>query len=120
MVMVKDNHLLATRKLPTLQAAIHRFRRDHPGIRIELEADSLRQVRSFLALEGVDVILLDNMPRRYGRGRVSGRRPRPVRSQRRSDARKRFRPSRPRASISSRSAALTHSARAIDFSLELQ
>ncbi len=29
---------------------------------MELEADTLDQVRLFLALEGVDVILLDNMP----------------------------------------------------------
>ena len=61
MVMVKDNHLLATARLPELQAAIRTFRTAHPGVRVELEADTLAQVRSFLTLEGVDVILLDNM-----------------------------------------------------------
>jgi nicotinate-nucleotide pyrophosphorylase (carboxylating) len=77
MVMVKDNHLLATDRLPALQAAIRKFRRDHPGLRVELEADTLRQVRNFLSLEGVDVILLDNMKPaqlasavRLGAGRV--------------------------------------------------
>ena len=30
-------------------------------MRVELEADHLEQVRSFVELEGVDVILLDNM-----------------------------------------------------------
>ena len=62
MVMVKDNHLLAESKAEMLQAAIRRARDSRPGLRIELEADTLAQVRAFLALEGVDVILLDNMP----------------------------------------------------------
>ena len=62
MVMVKDNHLLAESKSEALQAAIRRARESRPGLRIELEADTLAQVRAFLALEGVDVILLDNMP----------------------------------------------------------
>jgi nicotinate-nucleotide pyrophosphorylase (carboxylating) len=62
MVMVKDNHLLADDKLDDLQAAIDRVKTDKPGIRVELEADRLDQVRAFLMLRGVDVILLDNMP----------------------------------------------------------
>ena len=60
MVMVKDNHLAAG--MAGLQEGIRRARSARPDIRIELEADSLEQVRQFLALEGVDVILLDNMP----------------------------------------------------------
>ena len=62
MVMVKDNHLLADDRLDDLQTAIDRVKADKPGIRVELEADTLDQVRSFLTLRGVDVILLDNMP----------------------------------------------------------
>lgn len=62
MVMVKDNHLLAESAAPALQAAIARARAARPGLRIELEADTLAQVQTFLALTGVDVILLDNMP----------------------------------------------------------
>ncbi len=61
MVMVKDNHLLAESAVPALQAAISRARAARPGLRIELEADTLIQVQAFLALDGVDVILLDNM-----------------------------------------------------------
>ncbi len=61
MVMVKDNHLLAAGNTGALQAAIDTFRAAHPGVRVELEADTLGQVREFLGLTGVDVILLDNM-----------------------------------------------------------
>jgi len=61
MVMVKDNHLAAQTTLAGLQAAIDRFRAAHPGVRVELEADRLAQVRDFLTLTGVDVLLLDNM-----------------------------------------------------------
>ena len=61
MVMVKDNHLLAESNARALQDAIRRARDIQPALRIELEADTLAQVRAFLALEGVDVILLDNM-----------------------------------------------------------
>jgi nicotinate-nucleotide pyrophosphorylase (carboxylating) len=61
MVMVKDNHLLASSETAALQAAIHRARGSRPDLRIELETDTLDQVRAFLTLDGVDVILLDNM-----------------------------------------------------------
>ncbi len=61
MVMVKDNHLAAAGRTGGLQAAITAFREAHPGVRVELEADTLAQVREFLGLTGVDVILLDNM-----------------------------------------------------------
>lgn len=61
MVMVKDNHLLAAGQTAQLQEAIVRFQALHPGVRVELEADTLQQVREFLNIQGVDVILLDNM-----------------------------------------------------------
>jgi len=57
-VMVKDNHLLAH---PDLPAAIQEIRDKHPKLLIEVEADSIEQVREFVRLEAVDVILLDNM-----------------------------------------------------------
>lgn len=59
--MVKDNHLAANGDLAALQAAIHRLRRERPGVRVQLEAATLGQVRDFLALAGVDMLLLDNM-----------------------------------------------------------
>ncbi|MGI8430935.1 MAG: carboxylating nicotinate-nucleotide diphosphorylase [Chthoniobacterales bacterium] len=61
MVLVKDNHLLARPGLGRLTATIERVRQERPGVRIEIEADTLDQVRSFLEIEGIDVILLDNM-----------------------------------------------------------
>jgi nicotinate-nucleotide pyrophosphorylase (carboxylating) len=77
MVMVKDNHLADGTGLEHLQSAIRCCRADHPGMRIEIEADTLDQVHRFLTLMGVDVILLDNMPLadmaeavRVGAGRV--------------------------------------------------
>lgn len=59
MVMVKDNHLVS--RSVSLPEAIQNFRRENPGLRVELEADTLEQVREFLELGGIDVILLDNM-----------------------------------------------------------
>ena len=59
--MVKDNHLAANSDLTSLQAAIHKLRTERPGVRVQLEADTLEQVAGFLTLEGVDMLLLDNM-----------------------------------------------------------
>ena len=60
-VMVKDNHLMTGGDPAELQAAIHRLEEDHPEVEVELDADRLEQVEAFLALQGVDYILLDNM-----------------------------------------------------------
>lgn len=60
-VMVKDNHLLADDKLEDLQHAINSVKAARPSIKVELEADTLEQVTRFLTLQGVDMILLDNM-----------------------------------------------------------
>jgi nicotinate-nucleotide pyrophosphorylase (carboxylating) len=60
-VMVKDNHLLAESESEALQEAIHAVAKEHRGIVVELEADRLDQLARFLELEGVDVVLLDNM-----------------------------------------------------------
>lgn len=59
--MVKDNHLVAEGGMEAIETAIHRLKSERPGVEVEVEADSLEQVRSFLALDGVDHILLDNM-----------------------------------------------------------
>ncbi|MEZ5299111.1 MAG: carboxylating nicotinate-nucleotide diphosphorylase [Verrucomicrobiales bacterium] len=60
--MVKDNHLAAEDRLAALQDAIDRLRADRPDAWVEVEADTLDQVRAFLTLRGVRAILLDNMP----------------------------------------------------------
>jgi nicotinate-nucleotide pyrophosphorylase (carboxylating) len=59
--MVKDNHLVAEGGTEAIQAAIDQLKSDSPGVEVELEADSIEQVRTFLAMDGVDFILLDNM-----------------------------------------------------------
>ena len=61
MVLVKDNHLSARSGLRGLADAVRRFREKRPGLRIEVEADTLEQVRQLLQIDGIDVILLDNM-----------------------------------------------------------
>lgn len=61
MFMVKDNHLAAGLNLENLQHMIATARIANPGIRVELEADTLQQAKGFFRLQGVDVILLDNM-----------------------------------------------------------
>jgi nicotinate-nucleotide pyrophosphorylase (carboxylating) len=75
MVMVKDNHLAAASGLAQLQAAISKVKRERPHVRVELEADTVEQVRKFLTLEGVDIILLDNMTPPQLREAVSLRKP---------------------------------------------
>ena len=115
-IMVKDNHLLAK---PELQEAIRSIRRIYPNILIEVEADSIDQARDFVNLDGVDVILLDNMSPDQLRACVSLRR-----------SGLKFEASGGISLETVRQIAetgvdyisvgqLTHSARAIDFSLEL-
>jgi nicotinate-nucleotide pyrophosphorylase (carboxylating) len=60
-VLVKDNHLAALGDLSLLPPVIARLRSEHPGLPIEIEADTLDQVNTLLGMQGIDVILLDNM-----------------------------------------------------------
>ena len=59
--MVKDNHLVAEGGIAAIQAGIQKLKINQPNVEVEIEADSTEQVREFLALDGVDYILLDNM-----------------------------------------------------------
>ena len=61
MVLLKDNHLTAGAGLSEMVSAFQRLREEQPDIRIEVEADSLEQVHAFLEVDGIHVILLDNM-----------------------------------------------------------
>src|SRR5438270_3677425 len=61
MVLVKDNHLAALDGLSSVADRIRRLRQERPNIRIEVEAEDLEQARAFVELDGIDVILLDNM-----------------------------------------------------------
>ena len=61
MVLVKDNHLATFEGLSSLADRVRQLRQERPNVRIEVEADDLEQVRAFVKIEGIDVILLDNM-----------------------------------------------------------
>ncbi len=76
--MVKDNHLMTDGNLEHLQRCIDRLRLDRPQVEIQLEADRLEQVADFLKLNGVDHILLDNMPPDIMRQAVALRGDRPA------------------------------------------
>ena len=56
-VLIKDNHIAA---VGSLSRAVERVRAQFPNTEIEVEADTLEQVREALELK-VDLILLDNM-----------------------------------------------------------
>ena len=123
-VMVKDNHLLAESRPEALQRGIDAARAKHPGIRIELEADTLDQVRSFLKLNGVDWILLDNMPRPHLREAVALVRALPQERRVKLEASggvtiETVRPIAETGVDYVSVGALTHSAKALDLSLEL-
>ena len=61
MVLVKDNHLAALRGLSGFADQIRQLRKERPDLRIEVEADDLEQTRAFVEIDGIDIILLDNM-----------------------------------------------------------
>lgn len=77
LVLIKDNHLAALRaaKPNAVAAAVQRARTRFPGLKIEVEADTLAQVAQAVAA-GADIVLLDNMtPAQLRRAvaRVAGR-----------------------------------------------
>ncbi|MGC1481703.1 MAG: carboxylating nicotinate-nucleotide diphosphorylase [Chthoniobacterales bacterium] len=61
-VMVKDNHLAGGLDPDTLAERVARVREERPDVRIEIEADTLEQAAAFFQIPGVDIVLLDNMP----------------------------------------------------------
>ena len=120
MVLVKDNHLLASTGFSGMAATIERFRREHPGVPVEVEADRLDQVRTFLDLGGVDVILLDNMPPAEMREAVALGKQKDVKFEASGGVTLRNIRQIAGTGVNYISVgALTHSARAIDMSLEL-
>lgn len=62
MVLIKDNHLAALRdaKPNPVAAAVARARKKFPRLKVEVEADTLAQVKQAVAARA-DIILLDNM-----------------------------------------------------------
>ena len=61
MILVKDNHLAALGGLSGFADQIRQLRKERQNLRIEVEADDLEQARAFVEIDGIDVILLDNM-----------------------------------------------------------
>jgi len=60
-VLAKDNHLAITADAGGLQRAMDEAKKRAPDILVEIEADTLGQVRLLCGLHGIDIILLDNM-----------------------------------------------------------
>lgn len=60
-VLAKDNHLAVTGDAAGLQRAIDKAKKQRPDILVEIEADDLEQVRLLCGLRGIDILLLDNM-----------------------------------------------------------
>src|SRR3989440_2577391 len=119
MVLVKDNHLNAGAGFSGFVNAIQRLRQERPGLRIEVEADRLEQVRSFLEVDGIDVILLDNMePTEMREAVAAGKRKVKFEASGGITLKNVRRIAATGVDYIS-GGALTHSARAIDLSLEL-
>jgi nicotinate-nucleotide pyrophosphorylase (carboxylating) len=74
-VLIKDNHLAALGKCDLRQGVAEAVRKIRAGQReaafIEVEVDSLEQLRLVLQVEGVDMVLLDNMTERQLREAVA-------------------------------------------------
>lgn len=60
-VMVKDNHLVANPNPIDLGERVGDLKKAEPDLKIEVEVDRLDQLADFLGIEGIDVVLLDNM-----------------------------------------------------------
>ncbi|MDQ6623043.1 MAG: carboxylating nicotinate-nucleotide diphosphorylase [Verrucomicrobiota bacterium] len=120
MILVKDNHLLASAGFSAMAAAIQRVRSERPELRIEVEADRLEQVRTFLEMDGIDVILLDNMAPAEMREAVALGKKKNVKFEASGGVTvKNIRQVAATGVDYVSVGALTHSARAIDLSLEL-
>jgi nicotinate-nucleotide pyrophosphorylase (carboxylating) len=118
MVLLKDNHLAMT-GFDALAKAVRKVRETRPNIQIEVEADALDQVRTFLEIDGIDVILLDNMKPAQIREAIALGKDKVKFEASGGVTLKNIRQIAATGVDYISIGALTHSARAIDFSLEL-
>jgi len=119
-ILVKDNHLAAEQDSKKLAAAIRRARAQNPEMKIEVEAANLEQVRALVQMNGVDVILLDNMETAEMREAIAFGRKQGVKFEASGGINLRTVRRVAATGVDYISVgALTHSARAIDISLEL-
>ncbi len=119
-VLAKDNHLAVTGDADGIQRAIDEALRLKPGIAIEIEADTLDQVRMLCGLRGIGFILLDNMSPDQMREAVAIRGNKPIALEASGGVtletvRAIAATGVERISVG----ALTHSARAVDLSMEI-
>ncbi|MBU3664598.1 MAG: carboxylating nicotinate-nucleotide diphosphorylase [Chthoniobacterales bacterium] len=119
-VLAKDNHLAVTGDAAGLQNAIDEAKKRRPGITVEIEADTLSQVSMLCELRGIDIILLDNMTNDQLREAVRIRGSRRILLEASGGVGLQTVRSIAETGIDCISVgALTHSARAVDFSMEL-
>jgi nicotinate-nucleotide pyrophosphorylase (carboxylating) len=119
-VLAKDNHLAITGDAAGLQRAIDEAKKRAPDILIEIEADTLDQVLLLCALRGVDIILLDNMSNDQLRAAVKIRGEKNILLEASGGVNLDTVASIAATGIDQISVgALTHSARAIDLSMEI-
>ena len=119
-VLAKDNHLAITGDAAGLQRAIDGARKRAPDSLIEIEADTLDQVRLLCDLRAVDIILLDNMSNDQLREAVQIRGPKKILLEASGGVNLDTVAAIAATGIDQISVgALTHSARAIDLSMEI-
>jgi nicotinate-nucleotide pyrophosphorylase (carboxylating) len=119
MVLLKDNHLAVNAGFDAFAKAVRRFRKAKPNVHIEVEADALDQVRAFLEIDGIDAILLDNMKPAQIREAIALGKDKVKFEASGGVTLKNIRQIAATGVDYISIGALTHSARAIDFSLEL-
>lgn len=119
MVLVKDNHLATTDNFKKLRKQLQRVRRDHPRLRIEVETDTVDLARELVKIKEIDVILLDNMTPAQLRAAVALRKGRVKFEASGNVNRKTVRRIAATGVDYISVGALTHSAPAIDLSLEI-
>jgi nicotinate-nucleotide pyrophosphorylase (carboxylating) len=119
MVLLKDNHLAVNASFEAFAKAVRGFREAKPNVQVEVEADALEQVRAFLEIDGVDVILLDNMKPAQIREAIALGKDKVKFEASGGVTLKNIRQIAATGVDYISIGALTHSARAIDFSLEL-
>jgi nicotinate-nucleotide pyrophosphorylase (carboxylating) len=120
MILVKDNHHVAQPDLARIAAAIREAKLRNPSTQVEVEADSLERVRALIQIEEIDVILLDNMETSEMREAIALGRNRKVKFEASGGVNLRTVRRIAATGVDFISVgALTHSAPAIDLSLEL-
>lgn len=119
-VLAKDNHLAIAYSAEKIQAAIDKARQLKQEIIIEIEADTLNQVRMLCDLRGVNIILLDNMSNDQLREAVALRGSKPITLEASGGVNLQTVAAIAATGVDQISVgALTHSARAVDFALDI-